>query len=883
MLAMLPINRRPAPAGRPDLPGPARGAAPLSRRLPLRLLVAAVLLTMAALATAQVRWIQRSSDRGVGITLGDRQPGGGQVLVEVTPEGPADRAGIRAGDVLLRIGGQPVPDEAAYDAQAERFRRGEAVPFELLRAGEPLTHLVEPGLPFPWKRFLIDQLNGLCFLIAGLLALYLGTGYLNGSLLFVLCSAIAIECLLPVDVIGQPLIGVLSGVAFYGLIAAQGACELHLALLVPERLAALRQRRWAWVVPAIYAVWGGLAVLGAGAVLADESLLRWPIGEDSATVLVYSRAVPLSALLSLTVLGFRAVGYPEGEGRLQAGIVFLGTVPWTVSELANTSIELAGYTRPGWLTGASEPLIILAYPVAVLYVIARTARRRERLLLELPARVEERDTPAEVAALVADELQAVLHPEWVRVYDRRDGEPTLSHATGTAAGQPAGAVPPLRALADLVDRERQLLEGPAPGVQLPPAEREWLATSGTQLVVPLSGPGQRLSGMLLLGAKKSAEPYTHRERRLLGAFTRQAAIAWENLLLRDEVAAGRQREREVLAQLGGQGVDLVRECPRCGRCYDTHEVSCSRDGAELVLAVPVERLVAGRYRLERLLGKGGMGAAYEASDLRLRRTVAVKVLLPNRFGDPHARRRFEREAQLLARLRHRHLVAVHDCGETETGGAFLVMERLEGMSLQVALERYGPVQPDTAATWVGQLLDGLSAVHREGIVHRDLKPSNVYLAKTTDGDVEVKLLDFGIAKEERAGISVESLTLPGSFIGTLPYMSPEQVAGEEVDARSDLFTCGVIVVEMLTGRRPFDGPNANAVSWAILHREVHLPGGDPRVTALDAALAGLLAKKPWQRYAEAAEARQRVVPALRACPPVVTLAAEPEAPPTLQW
>src|SRR5690606_2386505 len=116
-------------------------------------------------------------------------------------------------------------------------------------------------------------------------------------------------------------------------------------------------------------------------------------------------------------------------------------------------------------------------------------------------------------------------------------------------------------------------------------------------------------------------------------------------------------------------------------------------------------------------------------------------------------------------------------------------------------------------------------------------------------------------------------TAPGAFLGTLPYMAPEQVTGEEVDARADLFACGVIVFEMLTGHRPFAGATSNAVSLAILDSEVHLPGDDPRIADLDDALAGLLAKKPWLRYANAAEARRRLVPALRQCPPLPSLAA----------
>jgi len=231
----------------------------------------------------------------------------------------------------------------------------------------------------------------------------------------------------------------------------------------------------------------------------------------------------------------------------------------------------------------------------------------------------------------------------------------------------------------------------------------------------------------------------------------------------------------------------------------------------------------------------------------------------------------------MARLSHPNVVSVYDYGALEAHGAFLVMERIRGVTLREELEWRGALAGPGAAEWFGQILDGVAAAHDEGIIHRDLKPENVVRQRPEHGPPVVKILDFGIARVRPVETAGERLTETGTVLGTLGYMSPEQLLGHEVDIRSDLFSVGVMVVEALTGRWPFQGATYGELLASIVLEPYHFPGRSPQVRALDQVLQRCLAKEPGDRFPSAAALRDALIPALRECPPLPRAPAAPPA------
>ena len=262
----------------------------------------------------------------------------------------------------------------------------------------------------------------------------------------------------------------------------------------------------------------------------------------------------------------------------------------------------------------------------------------------------------------------------------------------------------------------------------------------------------------------------------------------------------------------------------------------------------------GHYEILARIGSGGMGEVYEARDPRLKRTVAIKVLLDDLSNLPEARARFEREAQAIAGLNHPHIATLHDIGRHERTD-FLVMELLEGETLAERLTR-GPLPVGSALQYATEIAAGLDQAHRRAIVHRDLKPANIMLTK--DG---VKLLDFGLAKlrssAELEGAAIEvtqsRATSPGTILGTVQYMAPEQLEGKEADTRSDIFAFGAVLHEMITGKPAFAGTSRASVIGAIL-RDTPPPISTVQPIAppaLDRVIALCLEKNPDDRWQSA--------------------------------
>lgn len=304
-------------------------------------------------------------------------------------------------------------------------------------------------------------------------------------------------------------------------------------------------------------------------------------------------------------------------------------------------------------------------------------------------------------------------------------------------------------------------------------------------------------------------------------------------------------------------------------------------GAGLVEEAPVAHEQFGPYRLDKLIGHGGMGEVYRAFDTVKQRTVAVKRLRRQLSVDTEFQTRFRMESELTARLREPHVVPIHDYGEID-GQLFIDMRLVDGIDLGTALSREGALAPERAVRILSQVASALDAAHAEGLVHRDVKPSNVLLAR----DDFTYLVDFGIARIV-TGNAATALTATGATVGTADYMAPERFAGRSGDARADVYSLACLFYETLTGKKPYPVDGLPAMIHAHLNLDPPRPSQHPGVpTSLDAVIARGMAKEPDDRFASAGELADAVRAAVHGHPPpsrpapvAATRPPEVEAPP----
>jgi rRNA maturation protein Nop10 len=373
---------------------------------------------------------------------------------------------------------------------------------------------------------------------------------------------------------------------------------------------------------------------------------------------------------------------------------------------------------------------------------------------------------------------------------------------------PAGASRSAREFEKLAGRS----EGEPPAALLDEFERpgapRFLDSAG-RTYVGVTGLGGQLQGVVVLASRTVWE---EAERRLILGFAQQLGGALEVRRLSDQLSGALKRRQSSLLELQQKGIDTLQICPVCGLCQNHRVATCPKDGATLEAPRPLPYRLEDRYRFQQLVGSGGMGFVLAARDERLNRDVAIKLIRSSLFDDEGVRVRFEQEARSVARIAHPGVISLYDIGELEDGSAFLVMELLSGCDLATLLRERGPGHPRQVASVVRQAASAIGAAHSAGIVHRDLKPGNLFVSFSA-GAFEVKVLDFGLAKS----LQVErGATVSGMIVGTPAYMSPEQVRGETLDPRSDVYSFAVVVFEVLTGRPLVQDVDAGAAMIAVV-------------------------------------------------------------------
>ena len=304
----------------------------------------------------------------------------------------------------------------------------------------------------------------------------------------------------------------------------------------------------------------------------------------------------------------------------------------------------------------------------------------------------------------------------------------------------------------------------------------------------------------------------------------------------------------------------MKVCTACGVEYPDDVLFCQRDGTPLRSAEPskelVGQVVAERYHVTKKLGEGGMGQVYLAEHVKMGRRCAIKIMSSGMINDADAVSRFNREAANASRISHPNVCAIYDFGETKDGLIYLAMEFIEGRSLSELLQETGPLALPRAASMLTQSAEALQAAHDLGIVHRDLKPDNIMVI-TTRGKDTVKVVDFGIAKATAGDTAMQKVTRTGLVVGTPEYMSPEQLSGDPLDGRSDIYSLGLVFYRMITGTLPFQADSAQETMIKRLTDDP-LPLQQARPGAffppgLQPVMDRVLARTPAERYSTATE------------------------------
>jgi predicted permease len=497
-----------------------------------------------------------------------------------------------------------------------------------------------------------------------------------------------------------------------------------------------------------------------------------------------------------------------------------------------------------------------------------------RLLLQVVSMIRNGSDIVTLSRAALDEIDRALHPKHLSLW-QLDPDATALHrgfslgrvregereeSLESRASEP---LPISGTLATLLSADDDPLDIPSRQTRallqrLPESEREWLRITDAYLIVPLMIE-KRLVGLMVLGERRSEEPYGKEDRDLLRTLGAQLALTLDYSRLKHSpslVWSPSAGTAPVHLHLS----DVVQLCPRCGRCYAADASTCETDDQALVPEAGVPRVIEEKYVVTKLLGRGGMGSVYQAMQTRLNRPVAIKVLLSHLVGSSSMRSRFEREARIVARLRHPAIVTIHDFGVLPSGHAYLVMEHLDGETLRKKILS-GAVSFEAAIEILRPVGEAIDAAHRVGVIHRDLKPENIMIVREHRDAAAARVLDFGLAKMSVQQIGDEDNTLVQSghsagVVGTLMYMAPEVLSGHAADAKADQYSLALIAYELLAGEHPL-GMATDLASVVRGHTEVPMIPIRERVRSVPpdaaAAIDRALSKKPFERFATVGE------------------------------
>ena len=536
----------------------------------------------------------------------------------------------------------------------------------------------------------------------------------------------------------------------------------------------------------------------------------------------FAYAILRHRVFDLGVIVRQGLQYALARGVLVTAVPLLGLILVADLLLHGQRPLLEILRARGWIYLVLAGLDVVAYVKRQTWLEAldrRFFRERfdaQRLLREVIEEIHKARSFSQVAPLVVARVEATFHPEFAALLVREPREAVYRTLAVAPAEKVVPELPAQSKLMAMVRLFGKPLEVPQTGSswlgeQLPDEETEFLRKARVEFLVPIAAAPDQAEAVLILGIKRSEEPYSREDRDLLMAISSSLAL----LVEKPQVAVTPRS-------------DLFEECPQCGTCYDSGAIQCSKEGARLVPVI-LPRLLEGRYALERRLGRGGMGTVYAALDTALERRIAVKVIREDLVGSAEAAERFRQEGRVAASFAHPNVVTVHDFGLAAGSRAFLVMELQEGATLRETLRRENRLVTPRALAILGDVTAALEAAHRRQLVHRDLKPENIFLSRTELAET-AKVLDFGIAKFLSNASQQSTVdTASGAVLGTPRYMSPEQRHGGDAHPSWDVWALSVVAYEVLTGAYPFSkAPHAERIgadgALNFTPLTTHLPG-----------------------------------------------------------